>query len=174
MKRTPLNAELWECQAFTNGSYGKEPASGYLRRNYASWRSYLSSVLRGSPEPQISDPVEETPKPESRITSLGSSSPPLNEGDRVRVRSLDEINGMLDKDGFTKGCKFLKQMAAFCGNEYQIVRKVDRFYDEARARLCKAKNIVLLDTVYCDGSQVGGCNRMCLLFWRTEWLEKVD
>lgn len=174
MKRTPHNAEMWECQAFSNASYGREPAAGFLRRNYTIARSLLSSVIRGSAQPQTSEPVDEKPKPDASLSAPTNSSSAMHEGDRVRVRSLEEITGMLDKNGFTKGCKFLKQMAAFCGQDHLIVRRVDRFYDEARARLCKAKNIVLLDQVYCDGSQVGGCNRMCLLFWRTEWLEKLD
>jgi hypothetical protein len=43
--------------------------------------------------------------------------------------------------------------------------------------MLKARNIVLLERVYCDGSgtlETQGCDRMCFYFWRTEWLEKIE
>jgi hypothetical protein len=32
---------------------------------------------------------------------------------------------------------------------------------------------VLLDGVMCDGTEHGGCDRSCFLFWREEWLKRV-
>lgn len=173
MKRTPQNAELWECQAVTNALHGKEPVTDAVRRYYIKYRRKISDRVRGVTKEQTSRPVSTELKPALRAESR-LSGPALQEGDRVVVRSFEEIGKMLDERGFTKGCKFLEQMSQYCGQEYFVVRRIDRFYDELTARLCKAKGIVLLDQVYCDGTQVGGCDRMCLLFWRTEWLKKLD
>lgn len=173
MKRTPQNAELWECQAVTNALHGKEPVKDVVRRHYVKFRKKISERLRGVAKEQTSRPVSTTPRP-VHLAESRFGGPTLQEGDRVVVRSFQEISGMLDERGLTKGCKFLEQMSQYCGQEYLVVRRIDRFYDELTARLCKAKGIVLLDQVYCDGTQVGGCDRMCLLFWRTEWLRKLD
>lgn len=104
-------------------------------------------------------------------------APDLAEGDRVRVRPLDYIRGTLDGMGALKGCGFGLGQRKFCGGEYRVLRRVDRFYDEARGRLLKGHHLVLLEGVQCDGSNVPwteGCQRMCFFFWRTEWLEKLD
>jgi hypothetical protein len=70
----------------------------------------------------------------------------------------------------------MKPMARYCGQELTIVKCVRRFYDESKKRMVRCRNIVLLEGVYCDGSagaKAFGCDRMCFVFWRTEWLERV-
>jgi hypothetical protein len=98
-------------------------------------------------------------------------------GDVVRVRSAEQIRGTLDEQGGLKGCSFALGMYRYCGRELRVAKVVDRFFDEARWRMLKARNLVLLEGVHCDGSSIPdtqGCDRMCFYFWRTEWLEKVD
>jgi hypothetical protein len=94
----------------------------------------------------------------------------------VRVRPWIEIARTLDRHSRCNGCAFLEPMRAFCGREFRVVRCVERFFDEQRWRMLKVRNIVLLDGVHCDGSghpDTAGCDRMCLYFWRTEWLERA-
>jgi len=39
----------------------------------------------------------------------------------------------------------------------------------------KVKGVVLLDGVICRGTPAfGRCDRCCHLFWREEWLEKIE
>jgi hypothetical protein len=101
----------------------------------------------------------------------------FNVGDRVRVRSAEEIRRSLDAKGGLKGCSFGSGMFEYCGKEFRVARVVRQFFDEARFRMLRARNMVLLEGVHCDGSSLAdtqGCDRMCFYFWRTEWLEKVD
>jgi hypothetical protein len=105
-----------------------------------------------------------------------ASAETLAAGDRVRVRSGEEIGRTLDRWGRCGGCKFQEPMYRYCGREFRVAKRVTRFFDEARQRMLRCKNIVLLEGVYCDGSgdpATIGCDRMCFFFWRTEWLERV-
>jgi hypothetical protein len=104
-------------------------------------------------------------------------APALRAGDRVRVRSADEIRATLDAAGAYKGCGFGLGMYAWCGREARVAKVVERFFDEARGRMLRARNMVLLEGVHCDGASSPdtlGCDRMCLYFWRTEWLERIE
>jgi hypothetical protein len=104
-------------------------------------------------------------------------APVLCVGDRVRVRSAEEIRESLDEKDGVKGCSFGAGMFQYCGKEFRVVKVVNQFFDEARFRMLRARNMVLLDGVHCDGSSLAdtrGCDRMCFYFWRTEWLEKID
>lgn len=101
----------------------------------------------------------------------------VNTGDRVRVRSLDEIMLTLDAKGACGGCAFLEPMAQYCGKELRVAKRVDHFFDERHWRMLKCRSMVLLEGSHCDGSghpDTRGCQRMCFFFWRTEWLERVD
>ena len=101
----------------------------------------------------------------------------LQVGDLVRVRSHEEIRGTLDSRGCCRGCYFMKPMARYCGQEFRVIRRVEHFFDEVRGRMLRCKNIVFLDGVQCDGTgnpKTMGCDRACFVFWRTEWLEKLD
>jgi len=100
----------------------------------------------------------------------------LQAGDRVRVRSLAAIQQTLDACGRCHGCAFLEPMSRACGGEFRVLQVVERFFDEARWRMLRCENVVLLDGLYCDGSghpDTNGCDRRCSYFWRGEWLERL-
>ncbi|MFZ2095750.1 MAG: hypothetical protein WAV05_03845 [Anaerolineales bacterium] len=99
----------------------------------------------------------------------------LKSGDWVRVRSLEEIQNTLDLLKELKGCAFLEGMKQYCGTQQRVLKVLERFLDERDYQVKKAKGIVLLEGVYCQGTAVfGRCDRSCLTFWREEWLEKID
>ncbi len=101
----------------------------------------------------------------------------LEVGDLVRVRSADFIKSTLDERGALSGCAFVSGMYDYCGRTLRVVRIVRHFFDEARWRMLDARNLVLLEGAFCDGSHLAstrGCDRMCFYFWRTEWLERVS
>ncbi len=101
----------------------------------------------------------------------------LDPGMRVRVRLRDEIERTLDIRRQYKGCPFADPMFRFCGQEFRVFKRVERFFDEAQRRMVKCKDIVLLENVFCDGMgypESQGCDRTCFYFWRTEWLERID
>lgn len=99
----------------------------------------------------------------------------LAPGDRVLVKSREEIKAMLDPGNRLGKLKFDDCMWQFCSTEQRVFKTVHYFMDEGRWTLMKAKNCVLLENCYCDGKLPHGqCDRHCLSFWRTEWLQKID
>ena len=98
-------------------------------------------------------------------------------GDLVRVLPEAKIRSILDDWDGTKGCIFTPEMYKYCNKIYKVVKKVDYFYDEVKKRMCKCKNIVLLEDCICSGKRKvfpADCDRNCFLFWHTTWLEKLD
>ena len=102
-------------------------------------------------------------------------SVPLQPGDWVMVRTLEEIQKTLNPFKELKGCAFLEEMKQYCGTQQRVLKVMERFLDERDYQVKKTKGIVLLEGVYCQGTPVfGRCDRSCLSFWREEWLEKVE
>lgn len=96
-------------------------------------------------------------------------------GDRVRVRSLAEIQATLDPWKELRGCAFLPFMAEYCDTTQRVLKPVERFLDERDYKVKRARGVVLLENVICNGTPVfGRCDRGCHLFWRVEWLEKIE
>jgi hypothetical protein len=99
----------------------------------------------------------------------------LQAGDWVRVRSREEIEATLDRWKELKGCAFLEYMWQYCDTRQQVLQPMERFLDERDYKVKKVKGLVLLKDVICRGTPVfGRCDRCCHLFWRVEWLEKID
>lgn len=99
----------------------------------------------------------------------------MRPGDMVMVKSRQEMRKMLDPWGKYKGCLFTGRMYEYCGKTYTIFKEVDYFYDEVKQRMCKCKDIVLLDNVLCNGRQklyLEDCDRSCFYFWHKDWLKK--
>ena len=95
-------------------------------------------------------------------------------GDRVMVRSLQEIRATLDESGSLEGLPFMREMAAFCGRQFRVFRCVDKVFDYGRTwRLRRIDDVVLLAGLRCDGSAHGGCQASCYLLWKTDWLKRV-
>jgi len=133
--------------------------------NKLSQSHSVTDLLRRQDKPGASHP---------RGVELGGD---LSPGDLVRVRSEEDIISSLNSNGFNGGCKFTEPMAQFCGKELRVLKQVNRYYDEGNDKMLACKDIVLLEGAYCDGSGYHGndtCDRMCLFFWRTDWLERID
>jgi hypothetical protein len=100
---------------------------------------------------------------------------PFKTGDLVRVRSRDEIESTLDPFKELKGCAFLPDMYQYCGTQQRVLRSMRHFMDERDYRLKKVRGVILLENVICTGTPTfGACDRCCFLFWREEWLERID
>lgn len=112
-------------------------------------------------------------KPPAPPAALAATN--LQAGDVVRVRSIEEIRATLDNWGQLKGCGFMPEMEQYCSTTQRIYKRVERFVDERDLRVKRSKGIVFLEGVICEGTaDFGPCDRSCLLFWREEWLEKID
>jgi hypothetical protein len=99
----------------------------------------------------------------------------FNPGDRVLVRSKDQIKAMLDHWNALKGCAFLPEMWQYCGTTQRVFKPVNRFVDEHECRVKKVKGVYFLEGVICQGFELyGECDRACFYWWREEWLQKID
>lgn len=114
--------------------------------------------------------------------SIRSAPPPLGlrSGERVRVKSREEIRTTLDEDGRFEGMAYLPAvMDSFCGRSFTVRKEVNRFFDERHWRMMKLKRAVILDGVFCEppehlGCAYAGCQRTCFLFWKEGWLDRVE
>ncbi len=96
-------------------------------------------------------------------------------GDLVRVRSKAEIEATLNHWRQLRGCTFMPEQVQYCGTTQRVLKPLLRFVDERDLTVKTSKGIVLLDGVVCQGTaDFGPCDRCCVLFWREEWLEKID
>lgn len=109
------------------------------------------------------------------IPVAGSAPSHLKAGDLVRVRSREENLATLDRFHELKGCAFLDSMWQYCGSLQRVLTPMERFLDERDYQVKKTRGMVLLEGVLCTGTPVfGRCDRRCHLFWREEWLEKIE
>ncbi len=183
-ERNDVIASLRECQLpclprFAEGAADMDPQPMIkrLKRTFASpWNYYVKKWLK-----RYSRWIENQ---SARFElKANPSAPPmihtpayhLKAGDWVRVRPREEIEATLDRWKELKGCAFLEYMWPYCGTTQRVLQPMERFLDERDYRVKKVRGLVLLESVICRGTPVfGRCDRCCHLFWREEWLEKID
>lgn len=135
------------------------PFKRTVKKTITSWRNRLRGV---------------DPAASATAGPVDATRPPLKAGDLVRVRSLEDIQATLNPWGELKGCSFMEGMTPYCGTTRRVFRSVERFMDERNYQMRKARGIILLEGVLCEGTDtLGRCDRSCLFFWREEWLEKI-
>jgi hypothetical protein len=101
----------------------------------------------------------------------------LRPGDLVEVRPPDEIAQTLNAEGALDHLPFMPEMLGFCGQTFRVSRHaLTACYSGVGGaqRGFHADNIVTLDGVRCSGTAHDGCQKSCTIFWRTEWLRKID
>ncbi len=101
----------------------------------------------------------------------------LRRGDLVEIKSADEILQTLDEHGTVDGLPFMPEMIAFCRQRFRVSLRVVKtcYYGKTSGmRKFTAEDVVLLDSVRCSGSDHGGCQKSCLIFWRESWLRRVE
>jgi hypothetical protein len=108
-----------------------------------------------------------------RAFGLSSRDLSLTPGELVRVKDLDQILCTLDAQGTLDSLPFMPEMAAQCGKEFRVFRRVEKTYDYVwQSGLRRLHNTVLLDQVRCDGSAHGGCQASCHSLWKEAWLAR--
>ena len=94
-------------------------------------------------------------------------------GDRVEVRSVNEILATLDEKGTLENLPFMPEMTAFAGRQFRVSRRAFKTcVDDAEMR--RIDNTVFLENVRCDGQAHSGCDKACLIFWKEAWLKLAD
>jgi hypothetical protein len=99
----------------------------------------------------------------------------LRAGDLVEVRSAEEIRATLDENGELAGLPFMPEMLAFCGRRLTVHKVAHKSCDNiSRTGLRRMTEAVHLTESRCDGSGHGGCENRCSLYWKEQWLKRVD
>jgi hypothetical protein len=101
---------------------------------------------------------------------------PLRRGERVRVKTRDEILATLDDEGSLAGLPFMPEMLQYAGQEFEVYARADKTCDTVNMTGTSRQldRTVHLSGLRCDGSAHGGCQAGCLLFWREDWLARPD
>ena len=112
------------------------------------------------------------------MTTVGIRTPGvlgLKVGELVEVRSADEIATTLDENGELDGLPFMPEMLASCGQRLTVHKVAHKSCDNiARTGLRRMADAVHLTASRCDGSAHGGCENACSLYWKEQWLKRVD
>ena len=110
-----------------------------------------------------------------------SSNPPrldLQPGEWVRVKSAEEIEKTLTSQGRNRGLWFDREMLPFCGEVFQVRKRVTRIIDEPTGKMLNfTSDCIMLENVVCSGERSTGrwfCPREIPSYWRECWLERVE
>lgn len=99
----------------------------------------------------------------------------LKVGDLVEVRSADEIRATLDDSGELNGLPFMPEMLAFCGRRLTVHKVAHKSCDYiGQTGMRRMTDSVHLTESRCDGTAHGGCQNRCSLYWKEQWLKRVD
>lgn len=99
----------------------------------------------------------------------------LRVGDVVEVRSADEILATLDDRGELENLPFMPEMLTYCGRRMTVQAVAHKLCDTITySGMRRMTNAVHLVDARCDGSDHGGCQTGCLLYWKEAWLKRVD
>jgi hypothetical protein len=99
----------------------------------------------------------------------------LHVGDRVEVRSQNEILTTLDENGELDSLPFMPEMLQYCGQQMTVDKIAHKLCDTISGTgMRRMENAVHLVGARCDGSAHGGCQNACLIYWKEAWLKRVD
>jgi hypothetical protein len=117
------------------------------------------------------------------LTGPGTATDPaepldLQPGERVKVRSPEEIAATLDETGHNRRLSFDREMLPFCGQTFRVKQRVNRIIDDRTGRMMNiSKDCIILDGAVCSGERSSGrwfCPRQIHAYWRESWLERVE
>jgi len=102
----------------------------------------------------------------------------LQPGELVRVKPFHEVLATLNTNNKNRGLYFDAEAVPYCGHEYRVWSRLNKFIDEKTGRLITLKNSsILLEGVWCR-SRYSECRMFCprsiYTWWREIWLERVS
>lgn len=102
----------------------------------------------------------------------------LRSGERVLIKSKEEIETTLDVAGRNRGMYFDVELSPYCGTVRTVRKSVTHLIDEATGKMQSTKQpCIMLDGVGCR-SEYSDCRLMCPRaipsYWREIWLERVE
>ena len=98
----------------------------------------------------------------------------LRAGERVQVRSREEILATLDANGRLDELPFMPEMLEYCGKTLRVGKRAHKTCDPASSISGrKMPATVHLENIRCNGADHDGCQAGCLIFWKEAWLKRV-
>lgn len=102
----------------------------------------------------------------------------LRPGELVRVKPFHEVLATLNTDNKNRGLYFDAEAVPYCGGEYRVRSRLNKFIEEKTGRLITLKtSSILLEGVWCR-SRYSECRMFCprsiYTWWREIWLERVS
>ena len=98
-------------------------------------------------------------------------------GERVRVKSKEEIVATLDVHQRNRGLSFDVEMVPYCGGEFRVQRRVNTIIEERTGKVMTwPGDAIVLEGVVCSGCLSRNrlfCARSITPYWREIWLERV-
>lgn len=102
----------------------------------------------------------------------------LQPGERVRVKSHQEILATLSVTNKNNGMGFDVEMVPYCGKVFRVKTRINNFVDEktGRPKTLKTPAVILEDVIChaCYSRYRMGCPRSIYSWWREAWLERVE
>jgi hypothetical protein len=99
----------------------------------------------------------------------------LRVGDVVEVKSAQEIMATLDENGELDNLPFMPEMLGFCGRRMTVHKVAHKLCDALTwTGMHRMTRAVHLTGARCDGWAHGGCQTACSLYWKEDWLRRVD
>jgi hypothetical protein len=99
----------------------------------------------------------------------------LRVGQRVEVRSPEEILATLDERGELDSLPFMPEMLQYCGRQFTVYKVAHKLCDTLTLTgMRRMENAVHLAGVRCDGGGHDGCQAACLMYWKHAWLKPVE
>lgn len=93
----------------------------------------------------------------------------------MEVRPFNEIRSTLDERGELEKLPFMPEMLAYCGRRFEVWKRAHKTCDEAAGGALRSlRSTVHLKEARCNGTAHAGCDAGCLLFWKEQWLKRVE
>jgi hypothetical protein len=98
----------------------------------------------------------------------------LRPGERVVVKSMDNIIETLNRTARNRGLVFFPNMRLLCGRERRVERRLDKIIVDGTGEMRQLQNTVYLEGSHCGCSDIafGGCSRREFAYWREIWLRR--
>jgi hypothetical protein len=140
----------------------------FNRMQSFSRRRLPSNLLlkRGRPHPLIAGALEKGQAPLLELS--------LQPGDRVRIKSTEEIVKTLDATSHMRGLSFDNEMVKYCGRIATVRSRVNRLIDQETGRMLRIQaDCIILEGVTCEAEGHRLCPRGVYPYWREAWLERL-
>jgi hypothetical protein len=128
----------------------------------------VQHLFGGAPYPLIVGTLKRTP----------SERLDLRPGERVRVKSLEQVRATLDGRRRNRGLLFDQELTPYCGGTFTVRARVERIIDERKGRMIELPNdCIILEDVVCRAwfsERKIGCPRAIYPYWREIWLERAS